>query len=137
MSIKTILGIDYGLKRVGVAVGNTLTRNAEPLSIIQRTDDAQVIRAIEKLIREWQVQVLAVGVPRHPDGTAHEMTQSCLEFIEQLKQLPAISIAEVDERYTSAVITPKSVRKSNGKIRAAEQDDQAAAVILNQYLSSI
>lgn len=137
MTIKTILGIDYGLRRVGVAVGNTLTRNAEPLSIIQRTDDTQVIRAIEKLIREWQVNILAVGVPRHPDGTAHEMTQACLDFVAQLKNLPAITIVEVDERYTSAVVSPKSVRKANGKIRAAEQDDKAAAVILNQYFSSI
>ena len=137
MRIDTILGIDYGLKRVGIAVGNTLTRSAEPLSIIQRTDDEQVIRAIEKICREWQVRTLAVGVPRHPDGTEHEMTALCLAFIEQLKTALPTTVLEVDERYTSAVIAPKSIRKANGKIRSAEQDDQAAAVILNQYLSNL
>ncbi|TDR30826.1 Holliday junction resolvase RuvX [Hydromonas duriensis] len=135
MSIQTYIGIDYGLKRVGVAVGNTLTRHAEPLSVLQRIDDAQVIRAIEKLMREWQVQQLFVGVPRHPDGTAHDMTATCLAFIEQLRNILQVPVAEVDERYSSAVLRPKTTRSSNGKIRAAVQDDQAAALILQQYLN--
>ena len=62
MSIETILGIDYGLKRVGIAVGNTLTHSAEPLTVIQRNDDAQVIRAIALLARQ-------IGQPN--DGGIH------------------------------------------------------------------
>ena len=137
MSIETILGIDYGLKRVGIAVGNTLTHSAEPLTVIQRNDDAQVIRAIALLAREWQASTFAIGVPRHPDGTPHEMTAACLAFIAQLRDTLDKNIIEIDERYTSAVITPKITRKANGKVRSVIQDDQAAAVILQQHLSSL
>ena len=48
--VATVIGIDYGRKRVGVAVGNTLTRHAEPLTIIARVDDAQVLTQLQKLI---------------------------------------------------------------------------------------
>ena len=137
MNIRTFLGIDYGLKRVGVAVGNTLTGNAEPLSIIQRKDDEQVIKAIQQLIREWQISTLIVGVPRHPDGTAHEMTAQCLNFIAQLRAAFGIAVVEVDERYTSAVTTTKTTRKANGQVRSVAQDDQAAAIILKQYLNDL
>ena len=137
MTVETILGIDYGLKRVGVATGNTLTHSAEPLMVIQRNDDTQVIRVIAEQVREWQANAVAIGVPRHPDGTSHEMTAACLTFIAQLRQTLNIKVIEVDERYTSAVIPSKTTRKANGKRRTAIQDDQAAAVILQQHLSNL
>ena len=137
MSIETILGIDYGLKRVGIAVGNTMTRNAEPLTVIQRNDDTQVIHAITQLAREWQASSFAIGVPRHPDGPPHEMTAACLTFIDQLRNTSDINISEVDERYTSAVSAPRTTRKANGKILSAIQDDHAAAVILHQHLNTL
>lgn len=142
MDVRTVLGIDYGLKRVGIAVGNTLTRNAEPLKVLTRptddaTGDAAVIQAILVLTHEWQVNEIAVGVPRHPDGAPHEMTAHCLTFIDSLRSTLALSITEVDERYSSVATPQKSTRKANGKIRAVVQDDLAAAVILQQFLSNI
>ena len=132
----TVLGIDYGLKRVGVAVGNTLTRHAEPLTIIARVDDAQVLTQLQKLISEWQISAIAIGIPRQPDDTPHEMTVACEQFAEQLRLNFNLPVHPTDERYSSAVITQKNQRHASGKIRAVAQDDAAAAVILQQYLDN-
>lgn len=132
--IQTVLGIDYGLKRVGVAVGNTLTKHAEPLHIVARQSDAQVITALSMLIKEWQVSEIAIGIPHQPDGTAHEMTHACEQFAEQLRAAFKLPVHPTDERYSSAVLTSKKKQLANGKIREVAQDDAAAAVILQQYL---
>ena len=134
--IKTVIGIDYGYKRVGVAIGNTLTQSAEPLCIITRENDAQVTQVIADQIKEWQACELAIGIPRHPDGTPHEMTQACLDFAQLLRQTLNMPIIEVDERYSSAVLTTKHKRDASGKTRSIAQDDAAAAVILQQYLQN-
>ena len=134
--ITTVLGIDYGKKRVGIAVGNTLTRTAEPLKIIARENDRQVINEIGKLIKEWQATELAIGIPRHPDDTPHQMTTACLNFAQLLRAEFNLPVIETDERYSSAVLTTKNKRTSNGNIRTIPQDDEAAAVILQQYLET-
>ena len=133
--ITTVIGIDYGKKRVGIAVGNTLTRTAEPLKIIARTNDNQVIDEISQLIHEWQATALAIGIPRHPDDTAHPMTAACLSFAEQLRAHFNLPVIETDERYSSAVLPTKNKRHPNGDVRSVPQDDAAAAVILQQYFS--
>lgn len=132
--IRTVLGIDYGLKRVGVAVGNTLTSHAEPLSIIARQTDHQVLTELSLLIKEWQISEIAIGIPRQPDGTAHEMTAACEGFAKQLEKKFQLPVHPTDERYSSVVLTPEKKRLANGIIRHVAQDDAAAAVILQQYL---
>jgi putative Holliday junction resolvase len=133
--IATVLGVDYGLKRVGVAMGNTLTRQAQPLKIIARQSDEQVLNELATIIKEWQVSAIAIGIPRHPDDTPHKMTAACTAFAQQLRTRFLIDVIDTDERYSSAVIAPKNKRQANGNIRAVPQDDQAAAVILQQYLN--
>ena len=132
---RTILGIDYGLKRVGVAVGNTLTQHAEPLEIITHNGDANtVIRRIQQLIRDWQADALVLGIPRHPDGAAHAMTQVCTDFHAQLSAAIRQPIHLIDERYSSAVLSNTMRTNARGQTRSVAQDDRAAAVILQQYL---
>jgi putative Holliday junction resolvase len=130
----TLLGIDYGKKRVGVAVGNTLTKSAQPLQIIVRQDDAQVVQVIRALMNEWQVSELVIGIPRQPDDTPHQMTVACGVFAQQLRDEFEVVVHEVDERYSSAVLMPKSQRRADGSVREVPQDDKAAAVILQQFL---
>lgn len=132
--IRTILGIDYGLKRVGLAIGNTLTNHAEPLSIIARQTDQQVIKALSQLIKEWQISEIAIGIPRQPDGAPHEMTTACEEFAKQLKNAFQLPIHPTDERYSSATLTKRTKCLANGEIRHVAQDDAAATVILQQHL---
>jgi len=122
--VKTVLGFDFGLKRIGVAVGNTVLKQAQPLAIIRdATNDAR-FAAIGTLIRAWQPALCVVGLPRHPDGAEHEMTVRCRRFANQLHGRFGVATALVDERYSSAVISHQ---------RGDPIDDRAAAIILQQY----
>ena len=120
---KTILAFDFGEKRIGVAVGNTITKTAEALKIIQEKNQDEKFKAIEALIQEWQPQLLVVGLPTHPDGAEHEMTLKAKRFGNQLHGRFQKEIVWVDERYSSV-----SVEGGN--------DALAAQLILQQYLQA-
>lgn len=142
MMFDTLIGIDYGKKRIGIAVGNTLTRHAEPLEIftrnaVQTNDDAPLLAHLSLLTRQWQAQGLVLGIPRHPDGAAHDMTAACLNFSRQLHDTLGLPIHHVDERYTSAVLPNRATTNPRGQTRAVAQDDRAAALILQQYLDGL
>ena len=107
-----------------MAVGNTITKTAEPLKIIQEKNQQDKFQAIELLIAEWQPELLVVGLPTHPDGTEHEMTQKAKRFGNQLKGRFQKEVIWVDERYTSV-----SVDGGN--------DALAAQLILQQYLDHL
>ncbi len=118
---KTILAFDFGEKQIGVAVGNTITKTAEALKIIQEKNQDEKFKAIETLIQEWQPQLLVVGLPTHSDGAEHEMTLKAKRFGNQLHGRFQKEVVWVDERYTSV-----SVQDGN--------DALAAQLILQQYL---
>ncbi len=121
---KTILAFDFGEKRIGVAVGNTITKTAEALKIIQGKNQDEKFKAIEALIQEWQPQLLVVGLPTYPDGAEHEMTLKAKRFGNQLHGRFQKEVVWVDERYTSV-----SVQDGN--------DALAAQLILQQYLDTL
>lgn len=122
--MKTVLGFDFGLKRIGVAVGNTVIRQAQPLTIISAPTNDGKFAALAALIEEWKPALCVVGLPRHPDGAEHEMTVRCRRFANQLHGRFDVAIVLVDERYSSAVIP-----RQRGELI----DAQAAAIILQQY----
>ena len=66
--MKAVLGFDFGLKRIGVAVGNTMIRQAQPLQVISAATNEEKFAAIADLIGEWRPDLCIVGLPRHPDG---------------------------------------------------------------------
>jgi putative Holliday junction resolvase len=121
---QTILAFDFGERRIGVAVGNTITKTAEALKIIQEKNQDEKFKAIDKLIQEWQPQLLVVGLPTHPDGAEHEMTLKAKRFGNQLHGRFQKEVVWVDERYTSV-----SVQDGN--------DALAAQLILQQYLDTL
>ena len=116
-----VLGFDFGMRRIGVALGNGITRSARPLRTVQGAVPAQW-RGIQDLIAEWQPSQLVVGVARHPDGAPHEMTARCERFARQLEGRFHLPVARVDERYSSVVVE-----------KGEAIDEAAAAVILQQY----
>ncbi len=126
--IDTILAFDFGIKRIGVAIGNTMLRQAEPLKVIKAEDNATRFADIRKLLDEWTPARLVVGLPMHPDGNEHEMTARARRFAHQLNGRFALPVELVDERYSSAVISAK---------RGEVIDDRAAAIILQQYFDSL
>jgi putative Holliday junction resolvase len=127
VSAETIFAFDFGVKRIGVAMGNTLIRQAQPLQVISSIDNASRFAAIGALLTEWQPDLLVVGLPMHPDGTEHDMTARCRKFANQLHGRFNLPVQLVDERYSSAVISAK---------RGEVIDDRAAAIILQQYFDT-
>jgi putative Holliday junction resolvase len=122
--MNTVIAFDFGLKRIGVAVGNTLLRQATPLPVIVAARNDDKFAAIGALLEAWQPATLVVGLPLHPDGAEHEMTARCRRFANQLHGRYDIPPILVDERYSSAVLPQR---------RGEHMDSEAAALILQQY----
>ena len=122
----TVMAFDYGTSRIGVAIGNTVTKTGQPIQTVAENGDDARFRLIEALIQEWQPAQLVVGLPRYPDGTAHEMTAKSKRFGNQLNGRFHLPVDWVDERYTSAVL------EGNPEMRDT-LDAQSAALILEQY----
>ena len=125
--VESFLAFDYGVRRVGVAAGNSLLRRAQPLKTVAAEGSAR-FAAIETLVREWQPDALVVGVPFHPDGAAHDNTQRARRFGRQLHGRFHLPVNEVDERYSSTEAMAQG---------AADVDAAAAAVILEQFLRQL
>jgi putative holliday junction resolvase len=123
-----VLAFDYGEKRIGVAIGNTITHSTRPLSTLRHKTVDERFTKIQTLLSEWEPEQLVVGIPSHPDGTAHEMTQRCTRFAQQLQGRFGKPVALVDERYTSAIAQQEG---------AQDIDAQAAALILDSYFQSL
>jgi putative holliday junction resolvase len=123
-----VLAFDYGEKRIGVAIGNTITRSTRPLSTLRHKTVDERFAKIQVLLSEWEPEQLVVGIPSHPDGTAHEMTQRCARFAQQLQGRFGKPVALVDERYTSAIAQQEG---------AQDVDASAAALILDSYFQSL
>ncbi|MES2091718.1 MAG: Holliday junction resolvase RuvX [Pseudomonadota bacterium] len=124
-SVQSFLAFDYGLKRVGVACGNSLMRQAQPLRTIAAEGDARFVQ-IGSLIKEWQPDALVVGVPFHPDGAEHENTVRARRFARQLQGRFQLPVHEVDERYST------TEAHSDG---ARDLDAASAAILLQQYFN--
>nr|WP_154378437.1 Holliday junction resolvase RuvX [Pseudoduganella rivuli] len=121
------MGFDFGIKRIGVALGNTLVRQAAPLAVISAQANDVRFAEIAALIEKWGPTRFVVGLPSHPDGTPHEMTARCRKFANQLHGRFNLPVELVDERYSSAVIQAR---------RGEIIDDRAAAIILQQYFET-
>ena len=130
----TLLAFDFGTKRIGIAVGNTLLRQASPLTTIaDEKTDARFAR-IEALLKEWQPSALVVGLPGNDDGTPHELTALCRRFANRLKgrfKLPTILL---DERYTSLAASAQLKEEGiYGMKQKTLIDQYAAQQILQAY----
>jgi putative holliday junction resolvase len=134
----TILAFDYGLRRIGVAVGQDVTSSASPVGIVKNGDNGVDHDRIRALISEWHPTLLVVGMPAHADGTSGRMTAAVEAFIGELAQ-HGLPIRTIDERYSSleAGEALKSARRNGarGRITKPEIDAAAAVVIAERYLA--
>lgn len=135
---ETILAFDFGLRRIGVAVGQDVTASASPAGSIANGDTGVDHAHISRLIAEWRPARLIVGMPLHADGSASKMTAAVDAFIAELAQYD-LPVATIDERYTSleAERTLKNARQqgSRGRISKADIDAAAAVCIAERYLA--
>lgn len=133
----TILGFDFGLARIGVAVGETELGMAQPLSVITAGDDDARFAAIGKLVAEWQPAALVVGLPTHSDGTEHDMTARCRRFANQLNGRFRLPVELVDERLTSLEADSMLREAGHGwKKRKQHLDAVAAQRILQTWFDT-
>jgi putative Holliday junction resolvase len=137
---ETVLAFDFGLRRIGVAVGQSVTGSASPLGVARNTEGGPDHAVITAFVREWQPNRLVVGMPAHADGSPSDIHAHVLAFIEELGryQLP---VATVDERHTSveAETALKNARAAGTRGRISKEmiDSAAAVFIAERYLRSL
>jgi putative Holliday junction resolvase len=130
----TVLAFDFGTKRIGVAVGESLIGLAHPLTEIVGEESAPRFAAIAKLIAQWQPRHLVVGLPMSTDGTPHDLTRRAQRFAHQLEGRFNLPVTLVDERYSS--VEAEAGLRASGAHRALRDkkvDSAAAQIILQQY----
>lgn len=139
MNAQTLLGFDFGVRRIGVAVGQTLTGQARPLAVVQCPRRGEPDwRQIDMLVREWQPQALVVGRPSHADGSDNQTSVASDSFADTLGARYALPIHRADERLSSHEaeqrlheLSPRK-RQKPGAI-----DMMAACVILETWLADL
>jgi putative Holliday junction resolvase len=119
---RTVLAFDFGLKRIGVAVGEPELRTAHPLGTVTRFAE------VESLVSEWHPERLVVGRPLSVQGNEHAMTRQAEDFARRLERRFKLPVARVDERFSSV--------EAEARLRGAKRknvDSVAAQLLLEQY----
>ena len=134
---ETIIAFDFGLRRIGVAVGQQVTNSANPLGVVKNGEKGPDWDEIGNHIKDWHPARLIVGMPSHADGSASEIGAVVTEFIRELDRFD-LPIEAVDERYTSveAEARLKSLRAEGrrGQVRKGMIDAGAAVQIAERWL---
>lgn len=124
----TLLCFDYGTKRIGVAVGQSLTGTASPLDIIRVYKNKPDWKAIEKIIENWKPDAIVVGIPLQMNNEQQEMTQAADKFARQLEGRFNLPVYGIDERLS----TFEAEQRTNKKTSI---DDVAAQAILETWFA--
>ena len=133
----TLIGFDFGERRIGVAVGETSTRIANPLGAIEESANEARFRAIGRLVDEWQPAGFVVGLPRHADDSEHAVAKLAEKFARRLEARYHLPVEFVDETLTSAVAESELRASATRRSRKADIDALAAAMILQSYLDTL
>ena len=133
----TILGFDFGYKKIGVAVGETLTVTASPLQTIRSINQSPDWQIISKLIKEWRPSGLVVGISRQADGSDNPVTPRIIKFCNQLEGRYQIPVYKQDE--TLSTFEAKQMLFDDVSVNATKlwevQDQLAAQLILQSWLN--
>jgi putative Holliday junction resolvase len=132
MSPRIVLGFDFGTRRIGVAVGQGLTRSASALVTLSNRNGAPDWEAIGRLIGQWQPAALVVGLPLNLDGSDHEITRLARRFGNRLRGRYNLPVYTMDERLSSAAA--EALLAEQGRYDKADVDKVAAQLILQGWL---
>jgi putative Holliday junction resolvase len=134
--ITSVLGFDYGKKRIGIATGQTITHTATPCKTLNQVNGNPDWQAIAAEIRQWKPQALIVGMPYHTDGGENEMTTAVRQFCYELEKRFKLPVIEVNEALSSSQAEEILKEKVKiGKHNKHEIDKIAAAVIVQRWLN--
>ena len=132
------LSIDHGSKRIGIAVSDELKMIAQPLEYIFAEPSTDLLARLKELIRDKEVELILVGMPRNMDGSYGPAAQKVQEFVAMLESALTVPIKLWDERLTSAqanrLLIQGNVRRAKRKEKV---DKMAAAILLQSYLDSL
>jgi putative Holliday junction resolvase len=134
---QTLLGFDFGTKSIGVATGQMVTATAQPIDAIKANDGIPNWEVVEKVIKEWQPDLVVVGLPLNMDGTEQAITQRAKKFANRLNGRFGVKIALQDERLTTA--SAKEFIFERGGFKALDKgkiDSVSAALILESWMES-
>jgi putative Holliday junction resolvase len=139
-SAQVILAFDFGLRRIGVACGDTVSATAAPCATVDVTERGVDWRAIERLLKQLQPKVLVVGSPRNADGSAGRLSASADQFAAELAARARCPVQRADEFGSSleASARLKGQRQSGQRRRRVQRgdiDSAAAAIILERWLT--
>ena len=134
----TVLGFDFGLKRIGVASGEHLLGIAHPLTTLNVESNEDRFNQIARLVDEWEPSTLVVGLPLTLDGEEHEVTLLCKKFARRLDGRFGLPVVMIDERLSSAEAS-QSLKEIgiSGRKQKPMLDQIAAQVILQSYFDTI
>lgn len=133
---RTILGFDFGMKNIGIAVGQELTSTANPLTAIKARDGIPDWDQIEHLLQEWQPALLVVGLPLNMDGTEQEMTKAARRFGNRLHGRFGLPVEWQDERLTTyEALDQMGIRSKMDSRQRSDVDQLSAQLILQSWLN--
>ena len=139
-AVSTVLGFDYGARRIGVAVGNALTATARALEVIANGAQGPDWPRVDALMREWRPQILLVGLPLTMEGEEQKNSAAARAFAAQIGARCKLPTRLVDERLSSHAAAQRfAQRRAAGQARhkhAAALDAFAAEVIVEQWLQN-
>jgi putative Holliday junction resolvase len=135
---RTFLGFDFGMKNIGIAVGQELTHTANPLTAIKARDGIPNWDNIESLLKEWQPDMLIVGLPLNMDGTEQEMTAAARRFGRRLHGRFNIPVEWQDERLsTFEALDQMGIKSKMGSRQRSDVDQLSAQLILQSWLNQL
>ena len=133
----TALAFDFGMKRIGVAIGQTLTHSANPLTTLEAKAGIPDWQLIKNLITKWTPTTLIIGIPYNMDGTEQPITQAARRFANRLKGRFGLPIALVDERLSTREAYWTHTQRPSPHAKQNNIDSYAAVVILENWLDQL
>ena len=133
---KVLLGFDFGMKRIGVAVGQTVTETARPLETIKAKEGMPDWDRLNKLVKIWQPDALVVGIPLNMDGTPQPLTEDAARFKDLLKEHYHLPVYGMDERLSTKDARERLFKEGGFKaLQNGQVDSVAAQLILQNWLT--
>lgn len=129
---KILIGFDFGMKRIGVAIGQTITQSARPLDTIQAKEGQPNWQAIDNLFKKWMPEAIVVGIPLNMDGTDQRMSQHARQFAASLRDRYQLPVHEMDERLTTKDAREQLFNQGGFKALQGGQVDRVAAQLILQ-----
>lgn len=134
----SLLGLDIGTKRIGVARSDELNFMAHPMGFIERRSDAQVFETVKKYVRDFSVEKIVAGLPKTLKGEIGTQAKQVLLFVEELKRHCDCPVVTWDERLTTSQVQRNLIAQDVSRAkRRMKQDALAAEIILQSYLDFI